>query len=121
MPRVIHFEVPADNPDRAVKFYSKIFGWTFQKWAGPQDYWLISTGESGPGINGGMLRRSQPGASTVNTVDVKSVDDMVGEIVKAGGSVIAPKMPIPGIGYLAYCQDPEGNTFGLMQADPAAA
>jgi predicted enzyme related to lactoylglutathione lyase len=121
MPRVIHFEIPADNPDRAVQFYTKIFGWTFQKWDGPQDYWLVSTGDKGPGINGGLLRRSHPGAGTVNTVDVTSVDEMVRAVEKAGGTIVAPKMPIPGVGYLAYCQDPEGNTFGLMQSDPAAA
>lgn len=121
MPRVIHFELPADNPDRAVQFYSDVFGWKFQKWAGPQDYWLVSTGEGGPGINGGLLRRSHPGASTANTVDVTSVDEAVRSVEKAGGTIVAPKMPIPGVGYLAYCQDTEGNTFGVLQADPAAA
>jgi predicted enzyme related to lactoylglutathione lyase len=121
MPRVIHFEIPADNPDRAVQFYSNVFGWTFQKWTVPQDYWLVSTGDNGPGINGGLLRRSHPGAGTVNTVDVMSVDAAVGAVKNAGGTIVAPKMAIPGVGYLAYCQDPEGNTFGVMQADPAAA
>ena len=120
MPRVIHFEIPADQPERAVKFYSDIFGWNFQKWAGPTDYWLVSTGDQGPGINGGLLRRSHPGASTVNTVDVVSVDESLRKIEAAGGRVVAPKMAIPSVGYLAYCQDPEGNTFGIMQADAAA-
>ena len=61
MPRVIHFEIPADNPDRAVRFYSDVFGWQFNKWEGPVEYWLITTGADGqPGINGGMLRRAQP-------------------------------------------------------------
>src|SRR5260370_6113502 len=121
MPRVIHFQTRAANPDGAVQFYSHVFGWTCQKWTGPQDYWRVSTGDNAPGINGGLLRRSHPGAGTVNTVDVTSVDDAVGAVTKAGGTIIAPKMAIPGVGYPAYCQDPEGNTFGVMQADPAAA
>jgi predicted enzyme related to lactoylglutathione lyase len=120
MPRVIHFEIPADNPDRAGKFDAQVFGWKFNKWSGPQDYWLVTTGEGQPGINGGMLRRPHPGAGTVNTVDVNSVDEALIQIQAAGGTVVVPKMPIPGVGYLAYCQDTEANTFGVMQADPAA-
>ena len=59
--RVIHFEIPADDPQRAVNFYTRVFDWTFQKWAGPQDYWLVTTGASQePGINGGLLKRQHP-------------------------------------------------------------
>ena len=106
MPRVIHFEIPADNPDRAVRFYSDVFGWQFKKWEGPMQYRLITTGADGqPGINGGMLRRAQPGSGTVNTIDVPSVDEYVASIEKKGGQVVLPKMPIPGIGPLAYCED----------------
>ena len=76
MPRPIHFEVPADDPDRAAKFYSDVFGWKISKWDGPQEYWLISTGE-GPGIDGGLLRRMHPSAGTVNTLGVDSLDDSV--------------------------------------------
>jgi uncharacterized protein len=119
MPRPIHFELPADNPDRAVKFYNHIFGWQFTKWEGPVDYWLIKTGD-GPGIDGGLQRRMHPGASTVNTIGVESLDDTVAKVVASGGQIALPRMAIPGIGYLAYCQDTEGNTFGLMQPDPAA-
>ncbi len=122
MPRVIHFEVTADDPERATQFYSKVFGWQVQKWAGPEDYWLITTGEAGtPGIDGGLMRRGNITAPVVNTIDVPSVDDFVAKITANGGSVVAPKMPIPGIGYLAYCQDTEGNMFGIMQSDPSAA
>jgi uncharacterized protein len=121
MPRVVHFEVPVDDPDRAAKFYREVFGWKIDKWAGPMDYWMVNTGEPAePGINGGLTRRAQAGAATVNTIDVPSVDDFVSRIEKSGGKVIAPKMAIPGVGYLAYCLDTEGNTFGVMQADPNA-
>jgi uncharacterized protein len=121
MSRVIHFELPADNPERAVDFYTKVFGWQFQKWQGPTDYWLISTGpDAQPGINGGLLRRQQPGAGTCNTVSVSSVDDSVRTITKNGGKNVVPKMPIPGIGYVAYCTDTEGNVFGLLERDANA-
>jgi predicted enzyme related to lactoylglutathione lyase len=118
MPRVIHFEIPADNPDRAAAFYGQVFGWKFQKWEGPMPYWLITTGAEGqPGINGGLLARTHPGATTVNTVDVASVDASVKAIEARAGKTVVPKMPIPGIGWLAYCVDPEGNTFGILQVD----
>ena len=74
MSSVVHFEIPADDTDRAVAFYTDVFGWKFQKWDGPMPYWLITTGPDGqPGINGGLLPRQCPGASTVNTVTVESV------------------------------------------------
>jgi predicted enzyme related to lactoylglutathione lyase len=121
MARVVHFELPSDNPERAVRFYKEVFGWQFQKWDGPQEYWLISTGPEGqPGINGGMMRRQQPGTGTVNTVDVASVDQSAAAIEKNGGKIVAPKMPIPGVGLLAYCQDTEGNVFGILQKDANA-
>lgn len=121
MGRVIHFELPADNPERAAEFYRKVFGWEIQKWQGPVDYWLIKTGpDGGPGINGGLLRRMHPGAVTANTMDVGSVDDAVASVVENGGKNVAPKMAVPGVGYLAYCSDTEGNVFGLLQADTGA-
>ena len=120
MHRVIHFEVPADNPERATAFYAKVFGWQAQKWDGPMPYWLIATGKDAPGIDGGIRPRAHPGEGTVNTVDVESVDTAVRAIEKAGGTVTVPKMAIPGIGWLAYATDTEGNMFGVMQNDPEA-
>ena len=122
MARVVHFEFPADDLERAIKFYEGVFGWGITKWPGPVDYWLVQTGEaSEAGIDGGITRRSDFMTSTVNTIDVTSLDDVVEKIVAHGGQVLAPKMPVPGVGYMAYCQDTEGNIFGLMQADPTAA
>jgi predicted enzyme related to lactoylglutathione lyase len=120
MPRVIHFEFPADKPERAERFYSDVFGWKFTKWEGPMEYWLVDTGKEGPGINGGMQRR-MPGSTTTNTIDVASVDETVRTVVANGGGVAVPKMAIPGVGWLAYCTDTEGNMFGIMQNDPKAA
>jgi predicted enzyme related to lactoylglutathione lyase len=126
MPRVVHFEIHAGNPGRAVEFYNKLFGWEFTKWEGPMPYWLIKTGPDGqPGINGGLLPRQgvidgQAVIAYVCTVDVSSVDEYLAKAQAAGGTVALPKMPIPGVGWLAYCKDTEGNIFGMMQPDAKA-
>jgi uncharacterized protein len=117
MPRVIHFEISMENPERAVQFYSKVFGWEIRHLSGVQDYWLISTGpEDQPGINGGLFKRQVP-MNYVNIIDVPSVDNFVDRISEQGGKVVVPKMAIPGVGYLAYCQDTEENVFGIMESD----
>jgi uncharacterized protein len=121
MSRVIHFEIPAAEPDRAAAFYGKVFGWKFDKWPGPMEYWMVTTGKEGEvGINGGMMRKPGGIASTTNTIGVDSVDDAVTAVLKAGGKNIMPKTPIPTVGYFAYCEDTEGNIFGVMQADSNA-
>ncbi|MCA1556519.1 MAG: VOC family protein [Acidobacteria bacterium] len=123
MPRVIHFELSADDPERAVKFYDEVFGWKTQKWDGPQIYWLLKTGEGGTGIDGGLMKRSDnplPPTSATNTIDVPSVDDYAQKITEHGGKVVMPKGAVPGIGYIAYCEDTEGNVFGIMQFDSSA-
>jgi predicted enzyme related to lactoylglutathione lyase len=124
MNRPIHFEIHAENTERAIAFYTKLFGWQFSQWAG-QPYWLVKTGEDGtPGINGGLLPRQGPGptgmaavSAYVCTTGVEDLDAMVAKAVAAGGSVAVPKMPIPTMGWLAYCKDTEGNLFGMMQMD----
>ena len=120
--RPVHFEMTAVNPDRAAKFYESVFGWTAMKWQGPVEYWLLTTGECGePGINVGLARRAKGDrAETVNPINVSSVDEYIARVSDEGGATIRPKMPIPGVGYLAYCQDTEGNTFGLFQEDTSA-
>jgi hypothetical protein len=120
MPRPIHFEIPADNPTRAAKFYEGLFGWKFTKWEGPMEYWIIATGDGQPGIDGGMMKRPEPGYPTVNTVDVPSVDEFTAKVTTEGGKIMVPKMAVPGIGWLAYCTDTEGNVFGMMEADAEA-
>ena len=121
MLRVNHFELPADDPEKLVAFYEGVFGWTIRKWDVPMYYWLITTGpEDQPGINGGIARRSEGDSGAINSVDVPSVDDYVAKIEDVGGSVIAPKRAIPGVGYLAYCKDPDGNVFCIMEEDGSA-
>lgn len=124
--RVVHFEIHVEDPRRAIAFYSEIFGWKFTHMPAGQDYWLIDTGPADePGINGGMVRRPSPinGDSVIAyvcTLSVDSVDAATEAIMAHGGVVALPKMPIPGVGWLAYAKDPEGNVFGYMQSDPDA-
>jgi predicted enzyme related to lactoylglutathione lyase len=126
MARVVHFEIHAGNPQRAIAFYSNLFGWEFTKWDGPQEYWLIKTGAPDtPGINGGMIPRHGTIDGTaviayVCTIDVPSVDTAAQQIAVLGGTIVVPKMAIPGIGWLAYGKDPEGNIFGIMHRDANA-
>jgi len=119
MSRVIHFEIPANDVDRAAAFYRKAFGWKIEKWAGPVEYWMVTTGADEPGINGGMMPRGNV-TTTTNTIGVESVDKALATVQEAGGKLIMPKTAIPTVGYFAYCEDTEGNLFGVMQSDPNA-
>ncbi len=123
MHRVVHFEIAADDPERAAGFYSAVFGWQVSKYEGAESYWLVKTGEDdAPGINGGLMARPDPSApGVVNTVDVASVDDAVADVERNGGRLMVPKMAVPGMGWVAYCADTEGNAFGVFQGDPSAA
>lgn len=126
MPRPVHFEIHAGDMDRAQRFYETMFGWTFQG-VGDSGYRLVRTGE-GPGIDGGMMRRhgaapegGEPLTSWACIVDVDDVDAYVERAQAAGGALALPKMAIPGVGWLAYVKDSEGNILGMMQEDRAAA
>ena len=130
MSRPIHFEIHADDPARAIDFYELVLGWTFSRF-GEHDYWLIQTGNSdGPGINGGLIRRTGPAPDAnasvpltgfVCTMEVKDLETFEHAVVNAGGRIVVPRHAIPGIGWLTYARDTEGNIFGLSQPDPAAA
>jgi predicted enzyme related to lactoylglutathione lyase len=127
MPRIVHFDIRTDDPERAIAFYKKAFGWSIVKWSGgPMDYWLVTTGPEGePGINGGLSRRMEPGKCEHShgyncTVGVDSIDDAVEKVKAAGGTITMQKTPLPGVGWFAACVDTEGNGFALMQADPKA-
>jgi predicted enzyme related to lactoylglutathione lyase len=125
MPRVVHFEIHAEEPERAIAFYTALFDWRFDQWAG-QQYWLITTGPDGqPGINGGLVPRrgaidGQAVIAYVCTVDVSALDASLEKALSLGATLALAKMPIPGVGWLAYVKDTEGNIFGMMQSDPAA-
>ncbi len=119
--RVVHFEIPVDDPERAARLYSDALGWQASKWEGPVEYWLVTTGPADePGIDGALTPRGGRATTWTNTVDVASVDETLEKVQAAGGKVLAPRMAVPGVGWAAYCEDTEGNTFVLMQADPSA-
>ena len=127
MPRPIHFEIQAENVERAIAFYRELLGWEFNQW-GKEPYWLVQTGEKGtPGIDGGLMPRRGPGPADMQavnafvcTVDVANLDAMVNRVTELKGSIVLPKMPIPTVGWLAYAKDTEGNIFGMMQMDANA-
>jgi len=128
MPRPVHFEIHASDPARAEAFYKDVFGWEFAKWDGPMAYWLVRTGTDSPGIDGGMIERKGPppadGAAVngyVCTVGVSSIETYLTRAIEHGATLAVPKMATPGIGWLAYVKDTEGNLLGMMEPDPNAA
>ncbi len=118
--RVVHFEIPCDDPEKTIKFFETVFGWTFQRF-GTEDYWSAVTGnEQSPGINGGVMKKKDPRQPVVNSIHVEKIDDAIRRIEQAGGTIVVPKMPVPGVGWLAYFKDPDGNIHGIFQNDPNA-
>lgn len=128
MSRVVHFDIEAEDPERAMEFYGDLFDWEFDSWDGPMDYWLITTGPADvPGIDGGLAKREgpSPDPDTPNptftcTIDVDDIQTVVEAIPAHGGEVIRDVEPIPGVGWLAYCTDTEGNRFSVMEEDEEA-
>jgi predicted enzyme related to lactoylglutathione lyase len=130
MARVVHFEIHADDIERAKAFYSAVFEWTFQDWGEftGSPYWGIVTGpDEAPGINGGLLQRpvAAGGPGGVNafvcTMQVADYDAVEARILAAGGVVALPKTALGGMAWQGYYLDTEGNTFGIHQDDPTAA
>jgi predicted enzyme related to lactoylglutathione lyase len=120
MPRPTHFEIPVDDPDRAEKFYADVFGWAFQRYEGaPQYYGMATTGEGERGINGALFQRGESAVVSL-TMEVDSIEDATARIAERGGRVLQGKMPIPGMGWFATCEDTEGNQFGLFTNDSSA-
>jgi len=135
MSRVTHFEVHASDVEKIAKFYADVFGWEINEWVlegvemeDENRYWLVGTGPEGEaGINGGMMIRrgelpkdGQPVNAYVCIIDVKSIDGTLANVGKAGGMVTVEKMAVPGMGWAAYCKDPDGNIFGVMEEDENA-
>ena len=128
--RVAHFEIHADNPERAAEFYTKTFGWEIKKWEGGQmEYWMVMTGgrDEAGGINGGIVRRqgSAPVANQgangyVCTIVVTSYDEAAAKIEANGGTMAMPKFPLIGMAWQGYYKDTEGNCFGIHQPDEHA-
>ena len=118
---IIWFEVPADDLNRAQKFYTSMFGWNFAKLpAAVNDYWHIDTGGPDASPDGGMMPRMHPRQPITNYVSVPSVSKAAAKVEKLGGTVCKPKTPVPGMGYFAICLDTEGNTFALWEMNERA-
>jgi hypothetical protein len=126
---VVHFEIPADDPEKLVGFYRDLFDWKVDKMPGDtMEYWMVSTvptddkgmpTEPG-GINGGLYRRQAPQQQPINYINVESVDQYVQKAKGLGASVIVEKMPVPGMGWFAQLLDPQGNAFAIWQEDSSA-
>lgn len=123
MGRIVHFEIHADDPQRAVDFYTQVFGWSVSR-MGDMDYWLLATGDEAPGIDGAILPRQGPrpevGApvvGAVNTVQVDDLDATLAAALERGAVMALDKMPIPGVGTVAYLLDPEANVVGVLQPE----
>jgi predicted enzyme related to lactoylglutathione lyase len=130
MSRLVHFEIQADDVERAKAFYAAAFDWSFTDWSQVtgSTYWGIITGpEDQPGINGGLLQRPVPAPGPaqgtnayVCTMQIEDYDATEQRILNAGGQVALPKMAMTGMAWQGYYLDTEGNTFGIHQPDPEA-
>ncbi len=128
MRKVVHFEIPAEDLDRAKSFYGSVFGWQLQTMPMPGgEYTIVRTTPvdeqtqlpTEPGsINGGMMQRDERIPSPVITIDVEGIDDALTEIETRGGTTVTPRTAIPGMGAFAYFKDPEGNVLGLWETTP---
>jgi hypothetical protein len=141
MNRVVHFEIHADDLDRAKKFYEDVFGWTMQQMGSEYGNYIVVMTGPGPdeiaagkvtmenvGINGGMMKRNAPkpapGMSPMGyvcVIGVEDVDAIMKKVLAAGGSEHMPKMVVPNVGDIAYCADTEGNIFGIIKPVMRAA
>ena len=118
--RVVHFEIPCDQPENTMNFFKEAFGWSFQQF-GNEPYWIAITGdEKTPGINGAIMKKMNPGQPVANSIDVPDIEVAIQNIINAGGTIVVPKMAIPTVGWLAYFKDPDGNIHGVYQNDTAA-
>jgi uncharacterized protein len=114
--RIVHFEIPANQPEALTRFYNQLFGWRFQKTPIPgPEYWLCDTGEEEPGINGAVMQRQHEQQPWMNYVDVESIDATIEKATKLGAKVALPRMPVADLGAIAAIIDPEGNICGLWE------
>lgn len=124
----VRFEIPADDVERAAKFYRELFGWKIGEASKDfPGYWMVETVPTDenqvptePGINGGLLKRHTPGLQIINYINVNNVDVYSKKVEELGGKILMPKTAVEKMGWSAVVQDTEGNTFGLWQSDMSA-
>jgi hypothetical protein len=119
--RVVHFEIPYDDGDRARAFYNKVFGWEVMEMP-EMSYTMATSGPSGdegpaePGfINGGLMQREEPFKSPNLVIDVENIEDALKAVADAGGSTVSDRQPVGDMGFAAYVKDTEGNLVGLWE------
>jgi predicted enzyme related to lactoylglutathione lyase len=117
---IIWFEIPADKPERAKKFYSKLFGWKISPFPTMPDYQHIDTGGADASPDGGLMKRMHPGHTITQYVLVPSVTKHMAKVKKLGGSICKPKTAVPQMGYFAICKDTENNAFAIWEINPKA-
>lgn len=135
MPTIVHFEIPADDIERAKKFYTNIFGWKIEKLPGtddsqltsvatgqPIEYWMVTTTDDkgNKALGGGMMKRQMAEHRVTNYIGVNSVDEYSSRVENLGGKVLAPKHAVPGMGYFALCLDTENNPFAMWETNESA-
>ncbi len=118
--RVVHFEIPCNDPEKTMDFFKEVFGWKFQQF-GTEQYWSVITGDDkDPGINGGLMKKKDPMQPVANSIQVTDIEKACADVEKAGGNIVVSKIAIPTVGWLAYFTDPDGNIHGLFQEDQTA-
>jgi predicted enzyme related to lactoylglutathione lyase len=121
MPRVVHFEIFSTAPERAIQFYTELFGWAFTETSGHPGYWHIRTGsDDESGINGGLTRPyiDTPAGgigSWVCTVEVDSIERYTERIERGGGEIVVPRFAIENVGFMLHARDPDSNLFGVIE------
>ena len=121
-----YFDLTVSDVNHAMTFFGKVLGWRFVKFEMPYEYYRIQAGPEGQaGIDGGiggikdsLISEGRP--MTQITVPVSDLNDVLARVIAAGGAVVEPRMPIPGIGWYATCTEPGGLKFGVIQADESA-
>jgi predicted enzyme related to lactoylglutathione lyase len=125
---VVHFEIPANNPEKLSEFYKNLFGWSVEKTPMGEmgDYFMFETragtardmekSQNTAGANGGMMKKMDASQRPVNYIMVESVDEYSKKIQNLGGRIVVPKTPIPNMGAFAIGLDPEGNSIGIFEA-----
>ena len=116
MPRVVHIDIAADDPEHEASFFNKVFGWNVTRLHGPVPYWLLSPEPNDPSaIGAGIAKREQPWQTVNPTIRVPSADAYVSKIEAAGGTIVIPRTDIPGVGVLVTFKDPSGNIFSILE------
>jgi len=119
-PGIVWFEIPADVTARAKKFYNKLFGWKINPLPHMKEYFHMDTGGADASPDGAIMKRMHPAHTITSYVSVPSVAKYMAKIEKLGGSVCKPKTAVPGMGFLAICNDTENNTFAIWEMNPKA-